>query len=124
MRRKKINKYFELAKRLSKKSDHYQYKMGCVIVKGKRVVGVGYNQLKSHPKSPHEWKTIHAEFHATLGTDLAELRGSTVYVYREKKNGDLANAMPCRSCRRMLESLGVKEVFYTIDAGTDGYCFY
>ncbi len=121
---KKVNKHFELARRLSKKSDHPQYKMGCVIVKGKRVVGMGYNQLKSHPKSPHKWKTIHAEFHATLGADLAELRGATAFVYREKKNGDLANAMPCKSCQSMLDNLGIKEVYYTYQNSFKCYKFW
>ena len=55
-------KYFKLAKKQSEKSTHYQHKLGCVIVKNNRVLGLGFNKLKSHPKSPHAYSFIHAEF--------------------------------------------------------------
>lgn len=120
----KHKKHFELARRLSKKSNHYQYRLGCVIVRHKTVIGIGYNQLKSHPKSPHAWKMIHAEFHALLGAIPSELNGADVYVYREHKDGSLAMARPCPSCHKMLEACGVRTINFTTEKGYDSYSFY
>lgn len=117
-------RYFELAKKLSKKSNHHQYKLGCVIVKGKKIVGLGYNQLKSHPKSPHKWSQIHAEFHALIGTHTADLQGASVYVFRQNKHHELAIAKPCKCCEKMLRDCNVKRVFFTVGSGYESYSFY
>jgi deoxycytidylate deaminase len=120
---KKHSKYFSLAKTLSKKSNHPQYQMGCVIVKKNNVVSTGFNQLKTHPKSPHAWNMIHAEFAAILGVSASDLEGSTVYVYRELKNHEPAMAKPCKTCHKMLFNLGVKEVYFTTPTGAGHYLF-
>lgn len=116
-----IERYFDLAKRLSKKSTHHQQMLGCVIVNHGRVVGVGYNQIKSHPKSSHKYKRIHAEFHALLGVAPADLDGSTVFVYRETKCGNKGLAKPCPSCHKMLLDAGVETVIYTTIEGWESY---
>jgi len=115
----KHTKHFNLAKRLAKKSNHPRYQMSCVIVKGNTIISTGYNQLKTHPKSPHKWNMIHAEFAAVLGTPAAQLRGSTVYVYRELKNGESALAKPCKSCMKMLSDCEISRVFYSTANGYD-----
>lgn len=120
----KQKKYFELAKRLSRKSDHHKFKLGCVIVNGRQIVGLGYNQLKSHTKSPHVWKRVHSEFHAILGVLPADLKGAEVYVYRETKNGDPAIAKPCPVCEKMLCDCGIRHVYFSIKGGFDRYSFY
>lgn len=108
-------RYLKLARELSRKSTHHTYRLGCVIVKSNRVVGVGYNQLKSHPKSPDAWKTMHAEFHAILGVKPHELQGGVAYTFRETKCGKWALARPCKSCEKMLSSCGLKSVVHTIN---------
>jgi deoxycytidylate deaminase len=120
----KHNRYFQLAKRLSCKSDHHQHKLGCVIVKGNSVISTGYNQIKTHPLSPHAWKMVHAEFSAVLGISASDLKGSTVYVYRETKSGELALAKPCIYCHKMLENCDIKTVYYTIKGGIESFNFY
>jgi deoxycytidylate deaminase len=114
---KKHLKFFSLARRLAQKSTHPRQKLGCIIVNGKTIVGFGYNQLKSHPRSPTKWKTIHAEFHAILGVSPSELIGSTAYVYRETVNGKIGLAKPCSCCQKMLSDCGVRNIFYTTDEG-------
>lgn len=42
-----------------------------------------------------------------------------IYLYRELKNGTLALARPCRSCRELLKDYNLRRVFYTTDGG---YC--
>lgn len=114
-------KFFDIAKRLSKKSDHHRYRLGCVIVDKNSIIGFGYNQMKSHPKSPHKYKQIHAEFNAILGLLPYELKGSTMYVYREHKDGTLAEAKPCPSCQKLIQDCEIKEVFFTTKEGYKSY---
>lgn len=114
---KRHHKHFRLAKIVSLKSDHPQYRLGCVIAKGNTVISTGYNRMKTHTKSPHTWKMIHSEFMAILGVPVSDLRGAAVYVYREKRDGSLGNAKPCSSCTKMLQALGIKVVYFTTDGG-------
>lgn len=106
-------KFFELAKKLASKSDHSQHRLGCVISKKNRIVSIGWNKLKTHSKSPHKFKSIHAEFSAILGIDPEELKGSDIYIYRQRRNGVPANSFPCESCFNMLQSICVKNIYYT-----------
>lgn len=40
-----------------------------------------------------------------------------IYLYREYKDGSLANSRCCESCYRLLRDLGVKRIFYTTTRG-------
>jgi deoxycytidylate deaminase len=117
--RDKNLRFFNLARQLSLKSTHHTHRLGCVLVRGTKVIGVGYNQLKSHPNSPDDWKTVHAEFHAVLGVSPADLHKARAYVYRESKSGDWALAKPCTSCQKLLRDCGVVEVLFTTSSGYD-----
>ena len=115
MELKKHIKFFELAKKLSKKSNHPRYSLGCVLVNRNTIIGTGWNMKKTHPKSPHPYHYIHAEFMAilTAGQDPTLLKGATCYVYRELRDGSLAKAKPCPTCLAMLQSYGIEKIFYT-----------
>lgn len=45
------------------------------------------------------------------------LRGTTVYVARLNKQGDLRMARPCDTCWKKLKNAGVEYVFYSTDIG-------
>ncbi len=111
-------KFFDLARKLSKKSNHHQHKLGCVIVKRNRIMGLGFNQIKTHTKSNNEFKMLHAEISALLGISYEDLEGCDAYVYREHRNGKKAMAKPCAACEQALRMAGIKRVFFTIE---DGY---
>lgn len=110
----KENRFLSLAKERSKLSDHDDHKLGCVIARGNRILGVGHNMTKTHTKSPHKFKNCHAEFMAVLNSG-SKIEGATVYVFREQKNGTPANSRPCQSCWEYLMSLGAKKVVYTFE---------
>lgn len=114
----KLN-FFKLAKRASKKSNHHTHHIGAVIVKGNRIVSIGYNQLKTHPKSYHDWGYLHAETKALLDAPRHLLRGSTIYLYRETKTGE-ALSKPCWYCERMLKDYGVTTVYFTANKNEYG----
>lgn len=111
-------RFFEKAKQLATNSDHHQHKIGAVLVKKNSIVSTGYNQLRTHPKSPHPYKSCHAEFCALIKVvDREDLRDCTLYVYRQNRMGVPALARPCSSCLQFLKNVNIKEVYYTINNG-------
>ena len=111
-------KYFNIAKQLSYKSE-YHHKLGAVIIKKGKILGVGFNKPnKTHPKSNHPFHTIHSELDAILGVSREDLKGATIYVYREGANGKPVLAKPCKYCQELIKLANIKEVCYTIN---DGY---
>ena len=126
----KTNKaYFRAAKAVSELSDYPRHKLGCVVVKGHRVVSSGHNHKhKCHPlqakldTEKYEVSCpgkLHAEIMALLPLirDKVDLKGTAIYIYRQHKNGTLAMARPCSSCQKVIKELGIKKVFYTIENG-------
>jgi deoxycytidylate deaminase len=68
----------------------------------------------THPNSNHRFKSRHAEFNAFVNSGR-NIRGATVYVFRENKLGVLSNAKPCEACQRLLIEHGAKKVIYTFE---------
>lgn len=94
--------------------------MGAVIV-NKKPVSVGCNLMKTHPKYANGKETtlsIHAEVKAVLSCPRRQLTGAEIWVYREDRKGNLALAKPCENCLAVLEEVGIKRVYFTIQ---DGY---
>jgi len=114
-------RYFDLAKKLSVKSSHPKHQLGCVIVNKNRIIGVGFNKFKTHTKSNHAFQMLHAEVDALLGLDRSVLKGCSVYVYRETKDGIPAMSRPCQACQIALKDAGIKTVHYTTDGGFDTF---
>lgn len=108
----KLEYFMALAKNASGKSDHAKHKLGCVIVRGSRVLGIGWNAMKTNPKSPHAFKSVHAEFMAIKNSE-EEIEGATAYVFRQHKSGTWAMAKPCESCWKYLIQSGIKKVVYS-----------
>ena len=114
---KKHIKFFDLARKLSRKSE-YEHKLGAVIVQKNKVIEYRFNQpYKTHTKTNNRFATIHAELHAILSTRQKDLKGAIIYVYRETKHEVPANSKPCTYCQSLIEKFNIKRVFYT----TDGY---
>lgn len=113
------NKWFDLA-RLESLKTNFRSRVGAVLVRKGRAVAVGRNKPhKTHPilRKYDPYKTLHAEIDACIGTNRDLIIGSDIYVYRELKDGTLAMARPCEMCRQVLEDLGIKRVFYTTEKG-------
>jgi len=109
--------FFDLARKISKLSNHHKHKMGCVLVYKNKPISFGVNQLKTHTRSPHKFKMVHAEFHAILNSKLDNFKDCSIYIFRETPGGRMAKAFPCSSCLQMLKTLDIKEVYYTDDNG-------
>lgn len=111
--------FFKLARNESLKVD-FRARIGSVLVKNGKPVSVGRNKpLKTHPliRKYDSLKTLHSEFDAIIGIDRHLVSGSTLYVYRERKDGTIANSCPCDMCMKFLRELKIKRILYTIDNG-------
>lgn len=106
-------RHFDLARKLSFKSD-YHHKIGAVVVnKRGKPEGLGFNNpKKTHPMSGNPFKTLHAELSAILNAG-DDCHGCDIYIYRELKDGKPANAKPCRFCLEMLKMSGIINIYYT-----------
>lgn len=105
-------RFFKIAKRAARLSAHRQFQMGAIVVERNRVISIGINKMRTHPRSPSKWKTIHCELDAILGVEDTLLHGSTVYVCRVTKRGEFAISKPCHDCENLLREVGIRTVCY------------
>ena len=89
----------------------------------REIISVGYNKHKSHPimkvfnKKYRGFNTkesnIQAEMNALMKCKHINIKGATLYIYRELKNGNLGNCFPCPACQRRIITAGIKRIVYT-----------
>jgi pyrimidine deaminase RibD-like protein len=107
---KNIPSFFRLAKNISKLSNHKQ-KMGAVVVKNGKPISVGYNQIKSNPTG---WRgCLHAEQYAIKYADIEDFHGCSIYVYRQRPDGNIGLSRPCRYCLEELKKKGFRWMYYS-----------
>lgn len=110
--------YLSVARYLATKSSA-RNTHGAVIVKGGRVLGLGFNVNRNHPKSvsPEHIKTDcswHAEEQAIK--DAGEnIKGSIIYVARVNKQGRDRDSRPCEKCYKLIKNSGIKRIIYTTE---------
>ena len=114
----KIRSWLKVARSESLKST-YKHQLGAVIVSGGSIISKGFNQIRHSSKLKEHAKvdeTLHAERDAIIKIkNKKKLFGSTIYIYREHKNGNPANAKPCIFCHEMIKASGIKKAIYTIE---------
>lgn len=107
-----LERIARLATRAAQRSTLPQWRVGAVIVQGNRVLSVGVNKLKTHPRSPTRW-SIHAEMDAVLGAPRVALRGATVGVVRLTQGGLYAMSYPCAACLGVLLEAQIGRVIFS-----------
>ena len=112
----------ELAIDEARKSPH-RFRVGAVVYLRDHRLGWGHNEhLKTHTKSPHPFKSIHAEFAAILravsssGRDVLSDRGVSIYVHRLKLDNSSGIAKPCEWCQKMLDQAGIRNIYWSNNA--------
>jgi deoxycytidylate deaminase len=125
----KIQDFKELCSGLKKayeaslQADHPHYHLGCAIMFQGKQISIGANdKTRSHPyvhyHGEHFNHGIHAEMAAIFRVKKKDsLKGATIYIYRQTKNGTFANARPCSMCFELIRSLGIKKMVYTVENG-------
>jgi hypothetical protein len=128
---KKKQRFFEIAKQISLMSDFPTVKIGCIIVKNKKtIVASGFNKEKTHPKQyrlnkvckcgthKQENSFVHAEIDALENGRFRFVNLDDryeIYLFRQNKNGKLANCRPCASCMSELIKRNITTIHYTTD---------
>lgn len=113
------NKYIQAAKAVALSSPgaggKNGYRLGAVIVNRHTIEAAKFNCLKSHPKlcKHFEYPYLHAEAHAILSLGLFSCLNKTMYVVRVKRDGSYAMAKPCKSCQKLIQEVGIKDVYYS-----------
>lgn len=120
---KKELHWFKQAKKEADKSTFYRIKIGCIIVKGNKILARGYNIAKSHPRQKYlngkyrkfitKNNYIHAELSAILHSTTDNLDGATCFLYREDNNGIMCCCKPCPACEFILKQVGITTIYYT-----------
>lgn len=102
----KIWKYFQQCKELATaKKDRRTFRLGAIGIRSDGAMVTAANGPTDNPR-PH----VHAEFRLATKLD----HGAIVFVARVRRDGSFGMARPCRDCRRILKSRGVKKVYYTV----------
>lgn len=122
-------RYIEVATRVAAESEHSEYYHGGVLVKGGSIIQSSPNKNRycrfagrflkvSKATSGKEHRpTLHAELGCILGLDRSMTKGSTIYVVRVGKDGDLKLSRPCEMCEAALAFCGVRRVIYSTPDG-------
>lgn len=109
------------AKKVAQKADHDTFQIGAMVMQKNTPLSFGFNmQKKTHPKMRqyHAHKTVHAELAAILKVrHKHDLKGATMVVFRQTKDGIPANSRPCECCQKILREYGFKKIIYTTDGG-------
>ena len=109
--------FMSIALLASCRSPCQRLNVGCVIVKDKRIISMGYNgfisgaEHKSFVRDGHEKATVHSEINAI--TDCAKrgvsLNNSKIYITH----------YPCLDCFKSIASSGIKNIIYLDDYRND-----
>lgn len=115
--------YLSLAIQEARRHRHNnRYHLCAIIAKGSRIISIGFNSYKTHPKSPMPYHLIHAEIDALIGIDQEKLKGTTMYVARVgyKRRSRICMSKPCKYCQSVILRSGVRRVIFTIEEGETG----
>ena len=113
-----------LAREAFKCSPYKKIRIGAVVQKKKRILGIGFNQKKTHPKQQKfnslrdgfsgKWRGyLHAEMDALRKVEDNDLKDATIYVYRELHDGSLGICRPCEACMAAIKKAGIRTIVYT-----------
>lgn len=122
-------KHFEKAKKIATVSDFAKTHVGCIAIYHGKIIGVGCNTNKTHPKQKYYNRfrdysetflpKLHAEINCLNQIRNLDINFSKVqlYIYRIRKDQPFGMSRPCLSCMAAIKDLGIKEVYYTTNDG-------
>jgi deoxycytidylate deaminase len=118
---KKTMRYFELTTNGAHLSTYGRIRHGAILVKGGSVINTGFNKQNFSSFGSRfrdkaiGYATQHAEISAIFGIPKTTTSGGDIYVVRIGKGNELRISKPCDMCDKILDFVGIKRVFYSID---------
>ena len=128
----KTDYYLNIAKEVSQRSTCLRRRFGAVILKNDQIISTGYvgaprgvpncldlgkclrKEMNIPPGERYELcRSVHAETNAIINAARSgvSLLGGTLYLYGENvKDDSVAEARPCRMCKRMIINAGLVNV--------------
>jgi tRNA(Arg) A34 adenosine deaminase TadA len=124
---RKILSYFELAKNIAFQSNHDVFRHGAILVKGSKIINASCNNVhyskfakRFLPRGYSErFATRHAELSVVLNVCPENTHGADVYVVRINNDGEFRYSHPCPMCLNVLEFVGIRNVYYSLNG--EGY---
>jgi deoxycytidylate deaminase len=127
-------RFFEEAKKESHLSDYEGAHLGAVAVyRDKFILARAhntaktnttqyyYNKYRSFNKADIMTKPARGHCETNLWRKIRYLdinfADITIYLYRELKDGTLAQSAPCPSCEKLLRDAGIRTVCHTVNGG-------
>lgn len=110
----KTRKIFSKIKEIAL-SNGEDFHLAAALFRGKRVVRIGTNSTKTHPRfrrvysNGEEGSCLHAEMEVLRFSEP----GDTLLVVRFLKDGTLSMAKPCKYCQEFIIESGIKQVTYS-----------
>lgn len=102
-------------------ASQHQQRMGAVVFKGKRIISSGHNAVRSSSickKHKKYENSLHAEQAAVMNLDWEKLKGCSILILRtSKKKKLLGNAKPCSMCQKLLNKIGITDIYYSNSNG-------
>ena len=109
---------------LAKKREVDFQNHSAVLVRGSKIIAIGYNSYKNEPSvlSTEHVRMVkgrntvmgvgpHAEVDAL--SNVKDASGMTLYVSRVLRNGSVGNSAPCEGCQTTARALGVRRIVWT-----------
>lgn len=120
-------RFFNIAREVSYLSDYTRTKVGAVVVEGNRVISTGHNSNKTstiqHKYNTYRFNSVNgcsAKIHAEVAalTPLINRKDidwlhTSIYIYRELKDGTISCARPCAACAKLIKDLGIRNIYYS-----------
>ena len=104
---------------LARESNHPKHKLGCVIVKGGRIVSSGFNRINTY-NSRRSYRRYNCSIHAEQSAIRPDIsyNGCSLYVVRIGRAGNYLLSKPCEHCLNLIKSVGIRKIFYTDSNGS------
>jgi len=105
-------RFFKYAQTMCGLSRHTKANHGAVIVRGGRVISMGFNSTDQRREMDYNY--THAEMHAILRA-RSDVSGAKIYVFRQDRYGFISNSKPCNRCYEILKEHGIRRAIYTME---------
>ena len=94
------------------------FRLGAVLVHRNSIVSIGMNSYKTHPlmAARTSWPFLHAEQNAIIRAGMDHCEGLDLYIARVLKNNDLALSKPCKVCIKLIDDVGIRNIYYSTNA--------